>query len=369
MAGTRSRGTQEERPSLLERTFSAGCTRIAVASLHRGAGARTVLECVATEFHARGIPLGVTRAPRVPLDGEDERAQVEGLVLPEGTIVATTASLAEGETPLERIESLDAHTTTGEVALYRVARPGNVLVYGPDDPTSMTRVVERLEARSGGLVLVDGAWERRGFAAPAVTQGVVLVVGVSYSVTPRNSAAAVHELVEMLRLPPCSETLRHAWDEVAARGRPAVIDRAGRTTLWLDSDRADPLPYLTELADEVGAIVMPDRLRNDFVAPLCRSPLRFTLVVRDPTDIDVAPVHWAAWTKRGGIIRPVESMQVLAVATNPVNPSGPDADADEFRRLVAEAIPDVPVHDVRLEAAERERNARGRWWRRRRQPT
>ena len=84
-----ARNIVTDEPNLHERAFAAGCTRLAVISLHPGAGARTVLERSATEFHQRGIAVGVTRAPRLPL----ERLTPGGGVpirLPGGTIVATT---------------------------------------------------------------------------------------------------------------------------------------------------------------------------------------------------------------------------------------------------------------------------------------
>ena len=60
---------ESETPDLLERVFGSGCTRLAVISLHPGAGARTVVETLAVEFRKRGIRVGVTRVPRIDLDG------------------------------------------------------------------------------------------------------------------------------------------------------------------------------------------------------------------------------------------------------------------------------------------------------------
>jgi hypothetical protein len=81
-----------------------------------------------------------------------------------------------------------------------------------------------------------------------------------------------------------------------------------------------------------------------------RIPLRCSLVVRDPTRLLASPVYLKAWLKAGGRVRAYRTARILAVATNPVNPSGRDAEPGEFRRLVSEAAVTLPVHDVVLEA-------------------
>ena len=64
----------------------------------------------------------------------------------------------------------------------------------------------------------------------------------------------------------------------------------------------------------------------------------------------------------GGRVAVMEPMHVLAIATNPTNPDGPDADPAAFRRLVADAVPGVAVHDVRLEAGAPEERPRWKFW-------
>ena len=63
-----------------------------------------------------------------------------------------------------------------------------------------------------------------------------------------------------------------------------------------------------------------------------------------------------------GKVHAVKPLRLLAVATNPWNPSGPDADAAEFRAAVATALPDVSVHDVVLEGEGGERKSAWKFW-------
>jgi len=215
----------------------------------------------------------------------------------------------------------------------------------------MKAVLARLGELSGGLVLVDGGWERRSFAAPGISEGVVIVLAAGYSATPDRSAAAARYLVETLSVPPCDEAARDAWDETASKGATALLDARGRPVGVMPPGLVDPVPALkTPEGGPVSTVVLPHGLNDEFMIPLVRSPLRCTLVVRDATRINVAPVYYKAWLKGRGRIQAVRPLRLIAAATNPWNPSGPDADAAEFRRTVATALPDVSVHDVVIES-------------------
>jgi hypothetical protein len=107
---------------------------------------------------------------------------------------------------------------------------------------------------------------------------------------------------------------------------------------------------------------MPSGLNDEFMIPLVRSPLRCSLVVRDATRLNVSPVYFKAWLKGGGRIEAVRRSRIVAVASNPVNPVGPDAEAEEFREEVQRALPEVPVHDVVLDEADAEKRPFWKLW-------
>jgi hypothetical protein len=342
-------------PSLLDRVVRSGAQRVAILGLHPQAGTRTVLASLVRDVHARSLPLALTSAPRLPLEQEEGAAPqpVTRMVVPEGAWIATSAPPAEGDAAarLEKIETAGGSTTLGPVVIYRVAAGGEADLHGPGEPESMKAVLARLTALSSGLVLVDGGWERRAFAAPGVSDGVVIVFAAGYSATPDRSAAAARYLVETLSAPSCDEAARDAWEETASKGATALLDARGRPVGVMPPGLADPVPALkTPEGAPVSTVVLPHGLNDEFMIPLVRSPLRCTLVVRDATRVNVAPVYYKAWLKGRGRIQVVRPLRLIGVATNPWNPSGPDADAAEFRATVAGALPDLAVHDVVIES-------------------
>lgn len=355
-----------EGPVLLDRIVKSGAQRVAILGLHPGAGTRTVLAYLAREIHRRSWPLAVTSAPRLPLEREEEAIvrPVTRLAVPEGAFVATSAGPSEGsEARLERLETTPWPTPLGLVSLFRVEAGGEVDLHGPGEADSLKDVITRLGHQAGGMVLVDGGWERRVFAAPGITDAVVLVLAAGYSATPTRSAAAARYLVETLSVPPCDEAARVAWEETASKGAAALLDGRGRSLGVLPPGLEDPVPALKSPgADPVATVVLPHGLNDEFMIPLVRSPLRCNLVVRDATRINVAPIYFKAWLKGRGRIHVVRPTRLVAVATNPVNMSGPDADAEEFRQIVATTLPDLPVHDVVAESGEEPRKPVWKFW-------
>src|SRR6185369_9114178 len=153
------------------------------------------------------------------LDDETEAEATTRLAVAAGTVLATARSPEqEGEAGLELLEMTELETSRGPVGIYRVAEGGEVDVQGPDEPEAMETLLRRLGTVSGGLVFVDGSWERRAFAAPGVTDGLVLALASGLSATPERSAAAVRFLVEMFTVDPCDEAARVAWEDTASGG-------------------------------------------------------------------------------------------------------------------------------------------------------
>jgi len=335
-----------QQPLLIDRIESSGLRRIAVVGLHEAAGARTVVESLAAESVARGRTPGVTRSPREVAEGHQVPARLR---LPEDVVIATRAESSP--------EGWSYSRTTEE---------GSIPLHGPDESGVMREVLDELARLCDGPALVDGCWERRGFIGPRVSQGLVLAVGAGYSRTPELSAKAARFAVEILRARASSANAALTWRDASTRDVYVLLDRDGRPYSEVPSRVKDPTARILQIdGGPPATLVLPGGLNDELLAPLVRSGLRCNLVVQDPTRINVAPVYHRAWHKGGGRIEVVESLNLIAVATNPIRDEGDDADPEAFRAQVAEQLPDLAVHDVRLEARPTE--DRGwRFWRRRR---
>lgn len=130
------------------------------------------------------------------LDGEAIDAMT-GLPKPRyvpqaGLLVATTHELlrqAESEgARFERLQHLPGRTALGPVILARVTLPGRVVIAGPTLLRDLRATLDQCGAFGAKLGIVDGAINRLGAAAPAITDACLLCVGTSIAATPELAA-------------------------------------------------------------------------------------------------------------------------------------------------------------------------------------
>lgn len=351
-------------PDLPQRVADSACRRIAVLALHPGAGAGTVLAALASGLQAAGLEPGLTSAAGGPIEDDPAAWPGERTRLPAGVVAATdVGALEDSGASVKILEPPSGED--GDCAVVRVVEEGPIVLHGPEDGARMARVLDRLDRVVSGPLCVSGRWERRSFAAPGRVDGWVLVVGAAFSPTPERAAAAVRHHVELTRRPPCDELVRLAWEVSSSRNEIVLVGDGGAV---LGSVPA----FGSELADAIGradrsrlqAIVFPGTIHDELVQPLVRGDWRGALVAHDPTRILTAPVYYRAWGKEGGSFQVVRPGRLIAIATNPVSPIGEDADPQEFRDRVAEEVPDVPVHDVVLDAGGSGKSGGWRLWHR-----
>ncbi len=347
----------------MDRVEERDVRRLAVLGLHDEAGTSTVLASLVAATAGRGRTPAVTSADVWSLEFEPVVLHRERVNLPAGAFAATgLAVLEEGGPAVEIVERSSHRTPRGALGIVRTKAAGELDLCGPLDTGALEPVVTRLAEVSGGRVLVGGRWQRRAFASPDVCDGVVLVVGAGMSSTPAHSAAAVRHVVEVLAMPACGDHARLAWEAASSKQRILVVGTGGRVLSEAAAGSPDPTEALAGVDPrEVETIALPGSLQDEFVVPLIRNEFRCGLLVRDPTRVHLAPVYYRAWLKGGGRFEVVRRTSLVAVATNPANARGADADGAEFRRLVEEAVEGVPVHDVVLEARGRPRRGWRLW--------
>lgn len=355
---------EPERPSLLDRIVKSGSQRVAILGLHPSAGTRTVLSALVRELHRREWPFALTSAPRLHLDAGHATESVTRLAVPEGAHLATSeGSVGSGDAGLDLVEATRFETALGRVGIYRVTRGGEVDLVAPADAEETRILLERLGSVSGGMTFVDGTWERRAFAAPGATDGLILSVGAALAPGAERAAGAARYRVETLSVPACGEAARVAWQNTAMEGAAALLDTEGRPCGVLPHGIEDPMPVLQpESGAPIGTVVLPFGLNDEFLVPLVRAEYRGTVVVRDATRINLSPVYLKAWLKAGGRIEVVHPVRLVAATTNPSNPVGPDADPAEFHRAVALALPHLPVHDVVAETGGEPKRPVWKFW-------
>ncbi len=294
--------------ALADRVLAAGSHRVAFLGLAKNAGKTTALVSTLRELHERGVIAGATSAGR---DGEDFDA-LTGDPKPRfrlwpGQLVASAAStFASATLASTRREILPFSTRFGSIELASVDEPGDIEVMGPSTASQMASTVQALESAGARLVLVDGAFGRKAFASARVADGVVLAVGMSAGRTLEIVLERARLAADLVRLGPPTP------------GRPWRL-------------------FQGALTDEI--------VHEAAIAP------GETAVAQDFACVFLSPEERRRLSEIGAALAVERPTRLIAVTANPSAPGRTALPAEDFFEALAEAVPDLPLFDLRADLA------------------
>jgi hypothetical protein len=355
----------ESPPTLIDRIARAGSARIAIVGLARGAGRTTVIRSTLAGLGERGLTAGIASA-----GWRDEDLEAAGgpatlsLKLHEGTVVASTAAaLARADAVLETLEEACYSTSVGPVHVSRVIKEGHVDLIGPGTGPELLKAVDAIRRHIDGPILVEGTLGRRGFSAPGVAERLVLAVGGGLAPSRERILPAVRYYLDLFGSPLAPDAARPLLERALAESRCILATREWSpldSFHWQVRDNAPSLLARRDLSP--ASAVVPGTVTDETIVPLLREKMWIGFVVRDPMRSVLSPVYHAAWRRRGGGVSVIHRPEVLALAVNPVNPTGPDFDAEEILADLRAGVRDVSTHDV---VRESEQPPRKKGWFRR----
>ena len=324
--------------------------RISIVGMAKNAGKTTALNYLIEEAMDEGIVLGVTSTGR---DGEGTDV-VTGtdkprVFLDTDTIVSVPTQLYElADAGLELVKMTEYGSSLGQIMLCRVVSSGYVQVAGPVINAQHIKMCEEMIRLGAQLVLIDGAIDRKSIAAPGTSDAIILSTGAVLS---RKMNKVVEETVHTVNLYslPCLEDGQER-ELLTGESERILLIRDGEL---VELDRSTGLgagKFLdSKIDDKVSHIYVPGAFTTSIVSDINPKKLRnVTFVLKDPTKIFIGATTWNQLRKKGLKVEVLENINVAAITVNPTSPGGYSFDHESLLNAMQEAIPDIPVLDVRM---------------------
>jgi hypothetical protein len=347
--------------------LTASTKRVALVGLAKNTGKTEALAALLRELEATGQHVGVTSVGR---DGEehdviDARIEKPRVRLVGGSLVATTDGLLRASgIPHEVLEDPGVRTPLGRVLIVRLRGAGAIEVAGPSAAADVRAVSDAMLAHGAEQVLIDGAIDRRAASSPDVADGLVMSTGAVLGHDLEEVVLQTRDAVELVRLPSVedgSEAGRRLLELAQADGETASASRAGvlvgedfepvalPPSFILTSEAEQIAHLLDENPDARWLIVagaLPERFLRGLLHPVHRRRRELVLVVADPTKVFLWK-RGPEWYARQGVrLQTLRRIELEALTVNPVAPQSHRFDSAQLRRLLAEAVPGVPIFDV-----------------------
>lgn len=325
---------------------------LSIVGMSKNAGKTTALNYLIEEADDEGIILGITSTGR---DGETKDlvtgTEKPRVYLYEDTIVSVPRMLFnDAEAGLEIVWKSNYRTPMGELLLCKVHESGYVQIAGPVATADTKRLCDRMFEHDCDLVMIDGAIDRKSIASPETSDAIILATGAVLSRTMSKVVEETSHIVNLYSLPELEEGKARKIIEDNCHLDKIMLIRGGELVVLDLKTGLGASKYIDdEITDNTEYVYVPGAFTNSVVADI--NPKKFKhahFILKDPTKIFIDLLSWKQLVKRGFKVSVLKNIKVAAVTVNPYAPAGYSFDHGTFLEAMQEALPDLPVIDVRM---------------------
>lgn len=326
---------------------------VSIVGMAKNAGKTTALNYLIEEAMDDGVRLGVTSTGR---DGETQDL-VTGtdkpqIYLEQDTIVTIPTQLYEmADAGLEILKKTKYSTPLGTLLLCRVADSGYAQIAGTPAAADTGKVCEEMLGYGCEMILIDGAIDRKSIASPETSDAVILSTGAVLSRSMRKVVEETAHIVTLYSLPEMEQgEARALIEENNFDDRIMLISRDGRVVkLDLATGLGSSRFIDSEIDDDTEYVYIPGAFTNSVIADINLKKLkRIKFILKNPTKIFLSAMDWGLWRKKGLRVNVLKNIKIAAITVNPWAPAGYTFDREALIAAMQEAIPDMPVVDVRV---------------------
>ena len=239
----------------------------------------------------------------------------------------------------------------GDLLICRVADSGYVQIAGPPAAMDTKRVCEEMMGYGCELILIDGAIDRKAIASPETSDAIILSTGAVLSRSMRKVVDETAHVVNLYSIPEMEEgDARTLIEENNFDDRIMLLDKDGTVhKLDLATGLGSSRFIDDEITENTEYVYIPGAFTNSVIADINPKKLkRVRFILKNPTKIFFSAMDWGLWRKKGFRVNVLKNIEIAAITVNPWAPGGYTFDSDALRNAMQEAVPELPVIDVRV---------------------
>lgn len=328
-----------------------GYNSISIIGMDKNTGKTTTLNNILNE--ARGnLSLGLTSIGR---DGEEldrvTSTEKPKIYVEKGSIIATAKqALFNSDITREILKTTGINTPMGEIVIARALSDGYIDLAGPSVGSYIAQMCKELKELGSEMVIVDGALSRKSFASPAITEATILSTGASLS---RNMNSVVEQTVHTLNMLTLesiqdNEVVRIYREEMKS-SRVVVIDKNyNAKTLTVLTALQAAKEIIESIDEDTKYVVIKGVISDKLLEDIIKGTNKFkgvTFIAEDGTKIFAGRDCMYKFSKMGGKLKVIDSINIACVTINPVSPYGYEFDKEKFLCALRERV-SIPVFDV-----------------------
>ena len=268
-----------------------------------------------------------------------------------GTYIATAEeSLKNTGIKVELLKKTRFSTPMGNVLIVKTVENGFIELAGPSINSQLQKICQDLLKVGCNIVLIDGAFDRKSYATPTISEATILSTGASVS---ENMVEVINQTVHLINLFSIDKVSDDKVIEIAKKiMNSAKIGVIKKDLTWAKFQILTALDAAKEISEKISEDVkylvvnsaITDSFLNDFIKFL-KNYKDITILVPDSTKLFLSELEFKKFLKKGGKIKVIHPIKIIAITINPITPYGWGFDKFEFLRKLKERV-NVPVFDL-----------------------
>jgi hypothetical protein len=238
----------------------------------------------------------------------------------------------------------------GEVLIAKAITQGLIELAGPSINKQLSIICKNLKDLGCNIILVDGAFDRRAYATPLISDATILSTGASVSEDMNHVIDLTLHTVKLLTLEsePNKLILKLA-KKILEKNKIGIISKDNTTKGLGLLTALDAAKEITESLDNQSQFLvikgaLTDKLLEDLMK-LTNKYKGLTILVEDGTKLFLSKNMFKKFQKKGGFLKVINPIKIIAITINPTSPEGYKFNKSEFLGLLRQNIK-IPIHDL-----------------------
>ena len=339
----------EDFPTLLNNALNK-CKVISIIGLAKNVSKTTTLNHIINLLRDKRI-IGITSIGR---DGEPYDAITElpkpRIIVEKGTIFATAEdSLKNSEVDTEILKITNFSTPLGIINIYKAKNRGYVELAGPSMNKQLKLLCNNMLKIGCDVIFIDGAFDRRSFATPLISDATIMSTGASVSRSMEKVVDLTSHIFNLFSLDTIQDDkIRDIAKEILLTAQVGIIktDYSSKkleesTALGSSKVIFNQITTNSKYLLIKGAIT--DSILEEYVANMKVKSL--TIIATDPTKLFITKLAFYKFIKKGGRLKVLDRINLIALTINHTSPHSYEFENNEFMRLLQERIK-LPIFNL-----------------------
>ena len=242
------------------------------------------------------------------------------------------------------------NTPLGEILILKALNEGYIELAGPSINKNLLIICSELKDLGCDLILVDGAFDRRAYATPLISDATILSTGASVSRNMMEVIDLTTHTISILNLEPEKDIeIKKLSKIILKESKVSIIDKSYKVNSLNVVTALDAAQDISEnLDDDSQYVIINGAVTDKLLEDLMKSTQKYkgiTFIVEDGTKLFLSQNTTKKFLKKGGILKVLNPINIIAITINPTSPYGYEFNKDKFLKSLQEELK-IPVYNL-----------------------